>query len=227
MNRNTFLAVAAAALSVSATFSAPASANGIRLGFGGPLGSFVARPTPGYGGGTYASSEKHCKKPAARVARSSKPSYTPERKVASKPVSKPRTEVAESRKHKAEPVKVARAEPVARKSVEDTNSALIAPVTGSTALAQISGTQSSPAPETADTAEPKTDEVATIIDTNATETPATGTEADAPAETQKTEEPKADEKPTKTASAETGSDDSDCKRFIPIIGITVSVGCGK
>jgi hypothetical protein len=43
------LALAAAAL----TFGTPAEAGGgVRLSFGGPLPSFVATPTPGYGGGS-------------------------------------------------------------------------------------------------------------------------------------------------------------------------------
>lgn len=234
MTRKTLLALAAAALSATTAFTSAAEAgNGVRLGFGFPLGSFVAKPTPGYGGSSHAYAEKkNCKKPVARVARH-EPSYTPEKKTV-KHVSKSNTEVAEtssrsrpnrdsdSRRTKSAAVKVAKAETV------ETNSAVIAPVTGSTALVQTSGTQSTPATETQAVTETKTEEVATIIDTTAETTAPVTADPAGTAETAKTEEAKPEvkaeeQKPAKTASTGEG----DCKKFIPIIGITVSVGCGK
>ncbi|MEQ1653470.1 MAG: hypothetical protein ABL897_13350, partial [Hyphomicrobium sp.] len=58
----------AAALLTCTTLSSAAEAGGIRVGFGFPLGSFVARPHQSYSAAPSYSAKKHCDKPQ-RVAR--------------------------------------------------------------------------------------------------------------------------------------------------------------
>jgi hypothetical protein len=70
------LALAAAAL----TFGTPAEAGGgVRLTFGGPLPSFVATPTPGYGGGSHAVPRKAAPKAHAAKRRPAVPAVVAER----------------------------------------------------------------------------------------------------------------------------------------------------
>jgi len=62
----------AAALVAAASLAAVPSAeagSGVRLNFGGPLGTFVARPTPGHGGSGYGGGSAYSghKKPAAKA----------------------------------------------------------------------------------------------------------------------------------------------------------------
>lgn len=218
MNRSTILALAATVLSATTSLTTSAHAGmGIRLGFGFPLGSFVAHPSHGSGPSSAPSySQKHCAKKAPVYHEAAKPAYHPEPKVArhveddktvrSVKRSTNKTDVAEA-SHKVETPET--------KPVTEADGTT--PVTGSTALVQTStGTQSTPAPEVA-----KTEEVATIIDTNAPAATANavGTPAPATAEPAKVEET--------TAVAEAQNTTGDCKKFIPIIGITVSIGCGK
>lgn len=61
------IALAAAALLAAPSFSSTAEAGGIRLGFGFPLGSFVARPHQSYGGPS--GYQQYCAKKEARQAR--------------------------------------------------------------------------------------------------------------------------------------------------------------
>lgn len=61
------IALAAAALISAPSFSSTAEAGGIRLGFGFPLGSFVARPHQSYGAPS--GYQQYCAKKAAREAR--------------------------------------------------------------------------------------------------------------------------------------------------------------
>lgn len=62
------IALAAAALLAAPSFSSTAEA-GVRLGFGFPLGSFVARPHQSYSSGPSYRAQQHCAKKAARQAR--------------------------------------------------------------------------------------------------------------------------------------------------------------
>ncbi len=55
MTRHPALLAIAALLTAAVALGSPAEAgDGVRLNFGGPLGTFVATPTPGYGGSTAA-----------------------------------------------------------------------------------------------------------------------------------------------------------------------------
>ncbi len=79
MTRSTVLnalALAAAALA----FGTPAAAGGgVRLTFGGPLPSFVATPTPGYGGGSHAAPRQAAPKLHAAKRRQQYPTGIAER----------------------------------------------------------------------------------------------------------------------------------------------------
>lgn len=63
--RPTLLAVVAVASATLALGHPALAGGGVRLNFGGPLGTFVATPTPGYGGGSGYSSAK----PKVRTAK--------------------------------------------------------------------------------------------------------------------------------------------------------------
>jgi hypothetical protein len=60
------IALAAAALISAPSFSSSAEAGGIRVGFGFPLGSFVARPHQSYDVSPSYRAQKYCAKKAAR-----------------------------------------------------------------------------------------------------------------------------------------------------------------
>jgi hypothetical protein len=161
------IALASALVATTALASAAEAGGGIRLGFGVPLGSFVA--TPAHGGGAYRT-PKAGTRPAMHAAR----------------------------KQKRPPQRVAKAEPrrdVTKDEAADKTgvTATAAPLTGSSALIQGSVPVAEPAPETA----------------------APTVEAKAPART--------------TAATRTGDGAPDekksCKKFIPAVGMTVSVSC--
>ncbi len=159
------VAIASALVATTALASTAEAGGGVRLGFGVPLGSFVATPAHG-GGGSYRAPKKA---PATHVAR--------------KPV-KPEPRVA-----KVEPVKVT---PKPSVDLTETKAEEGAPVTGSSALIQ----GSIPAVEPA------------------TEATTPDVKAEAPASS------------TVTAHTDKAPDESEgCKKFIPAVGMTVSVGC--
>lgn len=169
---NTKLAALASALVATAALASAAEAGGgVRLGFGGPLGTFTA--TPAHGGGSYHRPKLKRTPPAVETAR--KPAKT--QRIA-------RTEPAQAPK----PLKTS------ERATEEK-----APVTGSSALIQ--GTIP-PEESSAGT------EGSTASDVKAEGEPA----AAAPA----------------VASADNATDDAaNCKRFIPAVGMTVSVGCDE
>ncbi|MBN8910651.1 MAG: hypothetical protein J0H65_01045 [Rhizobiales bacterium] len=173
--RTRFIALASALVATAAFASAAEAGGGIRLGFGVPLGSFVA--TPAHGGGAY-----HAKK--ARKA--------PSMQAAARKPQKPAPRLA-----KAEPKHEAAKETVVEKTVskaEDT-AGTAAPVTGSSALIQGSIPNEAPAAGMSESAGPDV-------------------KAEAPAGS------------TVTAHSDHASEESeDCKKFIPAVGMTVSVGC--
>jgi hypothetical protein len=167
------IALASALAATTALASAAEAGGGVRLGFGVPLGSFVA--TPAHGGNSYR---------APRVKKA------PAMHAAKKP-QKPAQRVA-----KAEPRQEARKETVVDKTETKTKTEVTtektAPVTGSSALIQ-----------------------GTIpADESAPGTTAPDVKAEAPPEA------------AVTAHTDQVPDESeDCKKFIPAVGMTVSVGC--
>ena len=237
MNKSILIAAAAAAtiLSGLTSFTPTAEAGGIRVGFGFPMGSFVARPSrggyasSGYGGGmckkksspSYASRSRPAPRSEPRVA--SKPHYEP--KVASRSYDKP------SVKHTYKETKVASHEYSAPKksrsvyraetdetSNTETSDEIETGATGSSALIGVDAKKADvttvevPADLPAETPAPAA-EVATAETPVVTEAPVV-TETPAPVVV---EEPAP--KKSKTAKKE------DCTKYIPSIGVTVSVGC--
>ena len=202
---NTKILALATVLSAATAFTPVAQAGmGVRLGFGGPLGTFTATPSGGYSG-------KSSNPGSHRKA--SRPAHVAEEKKA--PVKK-RVEQA-----KATPTD-SKSDDVASSGSSDSTP------TGSTALLETGAAstvgETTPAPET--TAEtPAADTSNTTV---AVATPAeTGEAATAATETPpvepKTEEPKLDESSSKLSSLK----DLACKKFIPAVGLTVSIGCPK
>lgn len=165
------IALASALAATTALASAADAGGGVRLGFGVPLGSFVA--TPAHGGGASRNTPKVRKVPAVRTAR--KPQKPVQHVVKAEPPPAPRPEAA-------------------KESVADSKpeTQTLVPATGSSALIQGAIPTDKPAGATA----------------------ASDVKTEAPAET------------TVTAHSNRAPDESeDCKKFIPAVGMTVSVGC--
>jgi hypothetical protein len=193
------IAALAATLVAASTFSTLAEANSVRLNFGGPLGSFVARPAGGgsYAGASYGAS-KHCAPKVQSVQRQSAPK--PKRQIAQaeRRVIQDEPKVERNRRAAAKPsVQVAAVE---REVKTVTTEASEVPLTGSKALA-------------VQDAEPAATETAAEASADASTEPSTGKPAD---------ETTAEEA-TRTAEAR----DVGCKKFIPAIGVTVTVGCNQ
>ncbi len=175
------LALVSAITAVTAFVPVAEAGNGVRLGFGFPMGTFVATPR---GDGSAHAVPKAAKAKAYKQQQIARQSAEPEPKVAKK-AKKSVTETAST------------------KSTETTETSETT-VSGSTALIQTT----TPAEKTEETAP---------SETSATETPATDVAA--------TTEPKAEE--TKPEEPAVEAKDVGCKKFIPAIGLTVTVGCEK
>lgn len=65
MNTKLIAALASALVATTALATAASAGGGVRLGFGGPLGTFVATPSHGGGGNAYAKSAAQKRKAAA------------------------------------------------------------------------------------------------------------------------------------------------------------------
>ncbi|MEQ1711011.1 MAG: hypothetical protein ABL908_06370 [Hyphomicrobium sp.] len=234
MTTKSLIAVAAALVAGVTLLTPTAEAGGgIRLGFGGPLGSFVARPTQGYYSPSYSSrSYSHrsygspsCDKPKSRSAHS----------YDSRPAPKKHVSVASKKHHdddedddkSAKAKKKAEQTKTAEKS--DKNETIKQVATNSIPLEATAATQpaASVAPDlkaaakienTAVTAPaaiaaPKVESAALV--------PATAPIVESKPET------KVETKPAgKTAkTTDKAEKKSDCRRFIPAAGITVTVRC--
>lgn len=220
MSKTTLFAAAAAAtlLGSLTSFTPTAEAGGFRLGFGMPIGSFVATPTRGgYASNGY-SSGRSCKKKSMSYASRSQP------KAASRP-SKETKVASHSAPKKSRSVD--RAESNETQTADNTNET---GTTGSTALIQADSNKAdiTTVEIPADLPpEGSTPAATTTTETTETSTPVASAEADteipaaetpAPAPAPVVEEaPKS--KKSKTAKKE------DCTKYIPSIGVTVSVGC--
>jgi hypothetical protein len=171
------VAIASAILATASLASTAEAGGGVRLPFGGPLGTFVATPAHGGGGGGY----HHT------------PSKRPPVLQAARKAEKPARIAKVQQSEKSEPKKT---EPVTASSSKTDE--ITPAVTGSSALIQ----GSIPADNSAESPE------ATPVE------PAADKRAEAPAE-------------TVTANTDKAPDENGCKKFIPAIGTTVSVGCGE
>jgi hypothetical protein len=180
---NTKLLALASALAASLPLASVAEAGGgVRLGFGGPLGTFVATPSHGGGASGYQAQQAMPKKrlPVQQAARPEK--------------STPRVAKTETSKS-AGSGDVSKPESVQ----EDSDR-----VTGSSALIQ----GSIPAEETAPAKLDPAPDVKAEASSGNTVTAA------APVETA-----------PQTAPAEASDAAGNCKKFIPAVGTTISVGC--
>jgi hypothetical protein len=213
MTRTTLIAAVTASVLGSLAMTATAEAGGIRLGFGGPMASFVASPTHGGGGNSYQTASNygrggdHCAKKRPSYSVASRPHSEPRVVARSepKPAHRDKVQVASVQHETWKPkASTAATDAVIEKAADkaevasDTNSGGL---TGSKALAQTDTAATTAA--AADAA--KSDAVVVA------ETPDAMTEA-TPAPAVKAEEP---------------AKDVGCKKFIPSVGVTIDVGCDK
>ncbi len=164
------IALASALTAMLVLTSAAEAGGGVRLGFGGPLGTFVATPAHGGGAGYQKQAIPKKRAPVQQAKRIDKP--TP-------------------RVVKAEPAKIIA--PKVDSKIEPATEAE-SRVTGSSALIQ----GSVPVEETE----------------SVTPAPASDEKAEAPST-------------SNTVTAATSDASGTCKKFIPAIGTTVSVGCDE
>jgi len=241
----TLIALAAAfAAGVLTLVPAAEAGNGVRLSFGGPLGSFVARPTQGYATPSYGAPK--CDKPSYRTASRSHGSTH----SAKKPVSvasrsrddddKPAKQAKKSRDGDDNEARSAKAEtrssdikqiatnavPLAAKSSTTTGVQTVAasqPAASVPPPLKLDGTA---APAAAPAAGNGAVAVGTASDLpvqSAALVPAPSTaETKAPTEVKASTEVKAEVKTEKRVDKKK---DGDCRRFIPAAGITISVRC--
>ncbi len=190
--------LALATASLLSAQPAEAGSGGVRLNFGGPLGTFIARPTPGYGGGS-GSISHHKSKPKAiykAKQRSAPKQQRPVVQQASHGPSKARS--GDKPAHRA-----VRATPVvAHTEMLDTAIDTAVTVTGTRSL--VNGVL--PVSETIRTI--GVEETVTAFD--APDSVAADLIPDSSNKTQ--DEP-------------TESKVRDCKKFIPAVGVTITVGC--
>ncbi len=176
----------AALASATLAFVEPAAAGGgVRLSFGGPLGTFVATPTPGYGNSAYAAPRKRAHKAPATTRTLSV--VTADRKRPD------RTRVI--------PVSLG----------EKKNPSLPPPVTAATdshgVLGRTLAADSLPRMEVLQTLPPSDHIVAEDSLHQEAEPLRSAPAAKEPAKTPGTKEP------------------TTCRKFIPAVGVTVTVGC--
>jgi hypothetical protein len=176
----------AALASATLAFSEPAAAGGgVRLSFGGPLGTFVATPTPGYGSSGYAA-------PRKRVHKATATARTPSVMTADR--KRPdRTRVV----------------PVSLGAKKD--SSPTSPVTAAVAspgmLGRTLAADSLPRTEVLHTLPPSDHIIARDSLQAEAEPVRSAPAAKEPAKAPGTQEPKT------------------CRKFIPAVGVTVTVGC--
>ena len=194
----TLLTLAAATLSLATP--AAAGGGGVRLNFGGPLGTFVATPTPGYGGASHAAPRKSAPKPqlAKRTPPAQKKTIAERHKpqlVRRIPDGSPRPQVVAVRH--AAPVEPTPSTPITAAQSEERGF-----------LSRTLTVDSLPRSETVRTLLPSD----TIVAMDGGE-PST-VNAAAPAPVAKAE-------PNVAAAEEPAT----CRKFIPAVGVTVTVAC--
>lgn len=207
-----------AALTVSAIAACAsvgnAEAGGIRLGFGGPMASFIASPTHGGGGGSSYGRGAHCHKPAPQIANHYEPPHHTEVRRSEPKVA--RAEPKPSHQEKNQTSSAPKVSKVADTTADKSTSTNESPVGASGALA-LAQTDTAAA-----TAPAVVDETTQTPAETVTPAPATP-EVTAAAEPVKAVEPV---KPAEVAKTEPAKDVG-CKKFIPSVGVTIDVGCAK
>jgi hypothetical protein len=209
MKTTLILTLAATIVSGTATLSTAAHAgNGVKLYFNGPLGSFIARPSKGHGlNSSYAAAKKAQKGAAAYAARSEKDE----------------AKTFGTAKHSKKADTAANASTTSSKISNDTSNEIESAEngpTGSKALMQTETTQVAAAEQPASA--PAVSATTSAAEPYGPPAP-TETAVETPKAAEATvAEVKADEPKTSTKS----EDDSEkCKKFIPAVGVTISVGC--
>lgn len=223
---NKLIIAAAATLIVSTTqLTAPAQAGGgVRLGFGFPLGSFTARPT---------SQPYHAPSHGYRAHKAPKVHAAPKHVEKKVVVAKPKKwEQAEEAPRAAKVKKVTKSARVASRKVE-TVEKTEDPGQGGTVTAALTAAavtaETTPTPVTAAPAPAPVKEIATVeLPPAKVEAPAPAVEVEQPAPApvpvvEKVEAPvEAAPAPKKTAKK-----GFDCRKFIPSVGVTISVKCSQ
>lgn len=218
MTTKSLIAIAAALAAGFAVNASPAEAGGgIRLGFAGPLIGFVARETL-----------NHAARP--RAYHYERPSYRAARGYQERPTYK--KHVAQSRKHDDDDDKSVKA----KKKVEPRQTAEKSEKKDDTTVKQLA-TNAIPLEATAAAAGTSSAPQVLKLDSTATaetpsEAPAAGSKVEsaalapaatpAPATVETKAEVKAD---SKAKTADKTEKKSDCRRFVPSAGITITVRC--
>lgn len=241
MNTKSLIALAAALVAGFTSMAPEAEAGGgIRLGFGGPMGSFIARPTQGYAS-SYARpsyGSPSCNKSGSSY-RSATRSY--ERPAPKKPVSvasrkqhdddedddkpaKAKKKLASDHSEKSEKSeKSSDVKQLATNSIplEATKPAVAKPAEAPVAADLKSAVKTEDAAVKTTAATPAKVESAALVPATA----ATAAPVEVKAEPKVEAKPaaKVEQKPAKTT--EKAEKKSDCRRFVPSAGITVSVRC--
>lgn len=227
MTRKSILAALTVSVLGSLTLTATAEAGGLRLGFGGPMASFVAKPTHGGGSGGYKAPSMYgrgaqCakKRPQTQVASRHRPEP---RHVAPKIV---RNEAKPARQEKVQAASVQR-----ETSKPKTRVAAVARTVTKTAeqAETATSTNASPVESSGALALAQTENAATTAAANA-ETPVVEA-VEEPVVVAETTVTPADTTVTAAAqpevTAEEPAKDVGCKKFIPSVGVTIDVGCEK
>jgi len=223
----------AALVLASTALATSANAGGIRLSFGGPLGSFVAHPNLSSGpGGT--TREKHCAKPAYAEHHYSKPSYVGRRNDDDEaPVRRvrhtaPKVEVAEEApaprkiaEKSSKPAEVKTAKLEDKGTISDAAPVIFIP-DAPAPVAEFTGTQSTPAAVRSAALAP---EPAT--------TPIEASELEAKSEPKKDEATVSEAKPAKTEATEKSEKaeksgtlaNKVCRRFSAAVAGLITVPC--
>jgi hypothetical protein len=223
MKTRTIIALAAT-LMTATTASTPAAeaGMGVRLGFGGPLGSFVARPTSP---GAY-------QQPAYASSRASRNAYCAKDKKRAMAAAAARREAAEEKAERRRELMEEAQEKAERRRK------MLAAAKREKLTTRLAKAASSVVKSEASSAEKTESEVPTsvvVAKANAgtpdvTPTPAvTKSVAEEPAPVVEERAPVAEatvEEPKPKAKAKKRADKAlDCKKFVPTAGITISVSC--
>lgn len=187
------IALATAVMTAMAFAPVAEAGGGVRLGFGGPLGTFTAKPS--HGGASkaaYGSRKAHAARKHAKRKQKHTPSVREAARKSKAPAARPERATAETAPvvlplPKKAPTKIAKA-----------HTEEAAPLTGSSALIQAA------IPEASEDADIANDEE--VVEETTEDKPVQEAE---------------------TETAETVDTAATCSKFIPAVGMTVTVGCDE
>lgn len=239
MTRTTVLTALAASLIGTLCVSATAQAGGMRLGFGGPMASFVATPT--HGGSSYRAPSNYGR--GAKCApKSSQPQVASVRHAEPKRAKVQQSEPRIARQE-AKPVRETKVASVQREPTETVGKVISVDTVTSTAQAGASGSNALAQTDIAATTAAAVVATTPVVETAApVATPVAALETPAIARVATVEPPVAVAE-TKAAAAQTLAEPAavkkpevkaveaarnvGCKKFIPSVGVTIDVRCAK